>query len=328
MLTIFLTLTEINDRNYNSMSKIDISKWEVDPSDFEPDPDRIGLKNSGANGIINFCVQKSTGIKCVKKKTIKRLKEEDVRRNFNREVDILGNYKHPALVPFIGYYEYKKSGFILLKTIEKGSLDVNINKNNKNGKKDPLWDDTHKLIIAYGVACAMEFLHSNSIIHRDLKPGNILLDSELRPYVSDFGTSKQVDSSLSIQQTISSTSPIIMAPEFFQDPLNNKDNPALDYYAYGITIYHLITGLVPFEKYALMTLMNAVINGERPPIPDYIPAHWKKLIEECWNQNPDERPNFTTICDTLESNEFLNDSINKDVFKAYQKLVKPLRNPD
>lgn len=305
--------------------KIDISKWEVDPSDFELDPDKGTSKKSGANGIVTFCIQKSTGKKCVKKKTIKRLKEEDVRRNFDREVHILGTHKHPALVELIGYYEQKKSGFIILKTIDKGSLDVNIKKNNKGGEKDPLWDDTHILIIAYGVACAMEFIQSDNIVHRDLKPSNILLDSKLYPYVTDFGTSKQLDPSLSIQQTISGTTPIIMAPEFFEDPFNTKDSLMLDYYAYGITIYHLITGLEPFEKYALLALMNAVTKGERPPIPDYVPSHWKKLIEDCWRQNPTERPNFTEICDTLESKTFVNDSIDKAVFNAYKKIVKPLR---
>ncbi|KAK8897116.1 hypothetical protein M9Y10_015050 [Tritrichomonas musculus] len=301
---------------------LDISPWKVNPSDFQNEKDdKKQIK--GGNGLVTFVIRKSDGLKCVKKKTLKSLKDIETRRNFNREVTILGTFKHPALVPLIGYYEKKQSGFIFLKAIEKGSLDENIKVNGT--MTNPLWDETHKLIIAYGIACAMEYLHSQRVIHRDLKPANVLLDNQLFPFVSDFGTSKQVNPELSIQQTISSTTPVIMAPEFFEDPQETKDKLELDIYAYGITIYHLISGLEPFASYSLMSLMKAVSNEERPPIPDYVAPHWKELIENCWAQNPTDRPPFTDICDVLESDQFVTNSINKDLFNSYQKMVKPYR---
>ena len=67
--------------------------------------------------------------------------------------------------------------------MENGSL---VNYLIKEHKK---MDVTEKLIVAYGISCGMEYLHSLEIIHRDLKGDNVLLDNQLRPYITDFGTS-------------------------------------------------------------------------------------------------------------------------------------------
>lgn len=69
----------------------------------------------------------------------------------------------------------------------------------------------------------------------------------------------------------------------------------------------------------------AVCNGERLKIPQNTPSNWSNLIKRCWSQAPKDRPTFKKICDLLESNEFVTQNINRDIFENYKKIVKPLR---
>lgn len=313
------------------MEKFNPEKWIVDVSDFEKDPKRKTANKEGGCGVVTFWIYKPKdknnkwyNTKCAKK-SIKKL-GGDTKTRFDREISILATYQHPAIVPFIGYYiTPKNAGFIYLQAMEYGSLRDVIVKNNKDDEKDSRWDDTHKLIIAYGVAAAVEYLHSHNVIHRDLKPLNVLIDENLRPFVTDFDTSKEVNPSLSIHQSITATTQIIMAPEFFENPETAKQTKEIDVYAYGITIYHLITGITPFEGIPALSVAGFVMAGKRPTIPDYTPDYWKDLIERCWDQNPTHRPSFTEIANTLESDKFNNDSIDQTLFQEYIDLIKPFR---
>lgn len=88
----------------------------------------------------------------------------------------------------------------------------------KGSNVDPLYDETHKLIILYGISCTMEFLHDKKIIHQDRKTGCILLDSELHPYITGFTCSKKINPTETTSTDLSQTTSIIMAPKFIEDP--------------------------------------------------------------------------------------------------------------
>ena len=179
-----------------------------------------------------------------------------------------------------------------------------------------------KIIHLYGIAEAMKYLHEHRIINRDLKTPNVLLDSELHPYLTDFGTSKIIDQSIQINQTLQSTTLPYMAPEFIIEPERYSNSFPIDVYSFGITLYELITELPPWPKFTnAFQLFKAVIRGERPEMPPSVPSNWKELITACWAQEPDCRPTFAEICDVLESDEFVNDSIDKQAFEDYKRII-------
>lgn len=300
-------------------------KWKVDSSDFE----RIKKIAEGGQGDVFKCKQISKNREVVMKKTQAHLKNLDNQRYFNREVEILAKYHHPAIVPFIGYDELqikkKVYGCIYLLMMEKGSLTSSIELNNKEGVKDPLWTNSSKFIITYGVACAMEYLHSNDIIHRDLKTDNILLDSKLRPYITDFGTAKNIVIGNSIHQTIQSTTLTIMAPEFLENYQTFKNNLKIDVYAFGITMFYLWTGIAPFSLYSTpYAITNAVLSGIRPEFPDETPENIADLIRRCWSQGPESRPTFSDIVDELLSDSFADQNQDK-CFIEYKKELDEYR---
>lgn len=299
-----------------------IEKYRLDPKDFEIDKKREMAE--GGYGIVSFQIQKSTKIKCAVKKTKECLRNnESAQRSFKREVEILATSHHPAIVPFIGFsiddFGY---GYIYLYEIENGSLESYLS-NRSKGYRDPHFDDNKKFIISYGVALAMQYLHSLNRIHRDLKTANILIDNEFRPYVTDFGTAKEIDPSVPINQTLAETTPAIMAPEFLEDPSFYSNSLPIDVYAYGITLYRIWTEISPFcNLRTILKVYNEVISGGRPKIPNTLPEKWKKLITSCWAHNPLKRPSFKDIINIYESSDFLTDDTDKRMLKDYKNYIK------
>ncbi|KAK8837105.1 hypothetical protein M9Y10_037158 [Tritrichomonas musculus] len=295
------------------------SDWRVDPKEFKIDERRYYI-NAGYHNIY-FATQNSTGHKCIIKKTNTSLKDKHDIRSYDRNIYILATVDHPAIVPFVGFYEKDDFGFSIEEEIEKGNL-YHLLEDKRNGHIEPLFDDTHKLIISYGVSQAMKYLHEHRIINRDIKTLNILLDSELHPYLTDFGTSLIIESSFHIGQTLAGSTPAYMAPEFLEDPELYSNTFPIDVYSFGITLYELITELPPWPQCRNpFQVYKAVTSGERPEMPPSVPSNWKKLITMCWEQIPDCRPTFAEICDLLESDEFVNDSIDRQAFEDYKRII-------
>ena len=143
---------------------------------------------SGSFGKVYQIKDKITGEILASKVSIKELDEfdDDMIINISREINIISKLNHPSILKFIGFilYDFKNKSrpVIITEYASKGALSEYIQESKLN--------DTLKLILIYGIASAMSYLHSHNIIHRDLKPSNILLDDFLFPKIADFGLSK------------------------------------------------------------------------------------------------------------------------------------------
>lgn len=97
------------------MMDFDKSKWIIDKHDLKPIRDNSGRRD-------NIYLQQSTSCKCFGKRSRDDLDNPVMKISFNRELSILATCKHPAIVPFVGFYEKEYFGFIFTKLIENGDL--------------------------------------------------------------------------------------------------------------------------------------------------------------------------------------------------------------
>lgn len=248
---------------------------------------------------------------------------EDSAKNIVREVNIMSKINHPSIVKFIGYsktdFEDKPKSVIVTEYLPRGSLSNFIELEVK-GLADPQWDSTHKLICIYGIASAMDYLHSHNIIHRDLKPDNILMDENLYPKIADFGLSKIDEMYGSISQSSANIKGTLMymPPEAY----DGKAVAASDVYAFAMIVYEIVTLEKPFKDIGQLVLMSKIAKGERPEFKYTIPDSYKDLIERCWDQNPSARPTFAEITEELVSNhDYITDLVDENEFLSYTDYI-------
>ena len=171
-----------------------------------------------------------------------------------------------------------------------------------------------RLRMALGVAqgmCAFEQARPHPLLHRDLKPSNVLLDASGRPRVADVGLARALAPGES--GTREPGTYLYMAPEVFRhEPYNAK----VDVYSFGIILFELLDGGVPFTKkvHPLDAARRAALLHARPgwgmgatskglrraPRPPPPPA-LRALVEACWRPDPAARPDFAEICRRLEA---------------------------
>lgn len=242
--------------------------------------------------------------------------------NMSREVSIMSKINHPSVLKFIGFnnksFNKKLKPVIITEYALNGSLNDFISRCEKNN-----FNPTHKLIIIYGIASGMSYLHSHEILHRDLKPENILIDENYLPKISDFGLSK-VNSTDNDNQNSQNKkpkgTPIYISPESWESQEYSK---ASDVYAFSLIVYEIITNLKPFENRNIFQIMMNVSKGDRPELNSTIPKSYKDLIENCWSQNPEKRPTFDQILDKLENDKgFITDEINYQEYLNYIEYIK------
>ncbi len=144
--------------------------------------------------------------------------------------------------------------------------------------------------IAGDVARALRFAHVQGVIHRDLKPDNILIHSDGRAVLSDFGIARAVSSyvaSTGVNMTIGT--PQYLSPEQAQGrPLDER----VDFYALGVTLFKAATGEVPFTSTDWFELARMHVEATPPSLRKKRPAlskRFERLVMKCLAKHPDDR---------------------------------------
>jgi len=182
--------------------------------------------------------------------------ETDVKR-FYTEAEAAANLDHPGIVPIYEVGQHERQHYFSMGFVEGQSLSQRL----AAGPLPPR--EAAALLVK--VAEAIEYAHQRGVIHRDLKPGNILLDHNGNPRVTDFGLAKKLhgDSGLTGSGQIMGT-PSYMPPEQAGGKRGEVGPPA-DIYALGATLYALVTGRPPFQAATAMDTVLQVLSEE--PVP-------------------------------------------------------------
>ncbi len=178
-------------------------------------------------------------------------------RRFRIEAEEAGRLDHPNLVPIYQVGEHNGQHFFSMKLVEGGSLADTVNRYQRKPR------ESARLMSI--IARAVHYAHQRGILHRDLKPGNILLDHDGVPHITDFGLAKHLGTEgANTQSGAIVGTPGYMAPE---QAAGSKDlSVAADVYGLGAVLFELLTGRPPFRSESTLETLMAVMKDE-PPTP-------------------------------------------------------------
>ncbi len=197
---------------------------------------------------------------------------EDVQR-FHTEAEAAAQLDHPGIVPIYEVGEQDGQHYFSMAFVEGHSLA-------KRVAQGPLEPRAAAEIVRI-VSEAVQYAHDKGVIHRDLKPGNILLDQESNPRVTDFGLAKLIESG----SDLTGTGQILGTPSYMppEQAAGKTDEigPAADVYSLGAILYCLLTGRPPFQAASPMDTLLQVMNQEPAPPRRLNPAVPRDLETIC-----------------------------------------------
>lgn len=215
-------------------------------------------------------------------------------KQFNREVTILSRLHHKNVVQLVAACINPPVFCVITEYLSGGSLRSFLH------KRDPGSVDLKQFVsMALQIARGMEYLHSQGVIHRDLKSENLLFTEDMCLKIVDFGIACEEVNCDYLNEDPGTYR--WMAPEMISHkPYNRK----VDVYSFGIVLWEIATGRVPYEDMTPVQAAFAVVHKNvRPKLPENCPLAMTKLIEMCWAQNPERRPDFWYIVKILEQFE-------------------------
>ena len=159
-------------------------------------------------------------------------------KRFRLEAEAAASLNHPSIVPIHEVGERDGCCYFSMNLIEGGQLDEVV-------RREAISIRRAAELIAK-LARTVHYAHEHGILHRDIKPGNILLDKEGEPHLTDFGLARLVET----ESTVTRTTEVLGTPSYMAPEQASGNNVALtsatDTYGLGAVLYHLLTGCPPF----------------------------------------------------------------------------------
>ncbi|KAF9168685.1 hypothetical protein DFQ26_002585 [Actinomortierella ambigua] len=209
-----------------------------------------------------------------------------------KEIAILQQLRHRYIIQYFESLEHDGHTYILMDLAEKGSLASAID-------RGEVADWPTKTRIAHEIARGLEYIHCRDILHRDLKTANVLLTRFMEVKLCDFGLAKV--------KTISASSSSAGSTGAFKGTLRWAAPEALDIrpkysrksdvYALGMVMWAMAANCSePFHDQQDNVVVAMLIkSGEREMIPEDTPDEYRSWIEQCWHQDPDQRPDAKDV---------------------------------
>jgi len=210
---------------------------------------------SGGNGTVyrafDTVLERLVAVKLVKKELIS---DQQAMESFYREARACARLNHTNIIHIYTFDEFEGQAYLVMELADHGSLDGRIEKQTRV-------DELHVLDIGIKIASALDLALKHGLLHRDIKPGNILFDSDNEPKLVDFGLARSVEADAD-SATVTEGTPYYVAPEKIK---REKETFLSDMYSLGCTLYHALTGHVPFEAPTVEELVAAHVHTQMTP---------------------------------------------------------------
>ncbi len=194
--------------------------------------------------------------------------DADAINRMRREIKVMRELTHPAIVPLYDFGEVNGQYYLVMEKVEGQSLKKRLEQGRITQEEALRF--IHMLL--QGVAYA----HNKDIVHRDLKPDNVMLRSDGRLQILDFGISRSTTANTfeTMDNSVLGT-PAYMAPERF----SGVANKASDQYALGLIFYELLCGVAPIPHHIDVAQIITKQLFEVPPDPSSVDADVPKSLD-------------------------------------------------
>ncbi|KAJ8483754.1 hypothetical protein OPV22_016239 [Ensete ventricosum] len=236
-----------------------------------------------------------------------------LRASFQQEVAVWHRLDHPNVTKFVGASMWTsdlkipqndslstvhsslptRACCVVVEYLAGGTLKQYLIKNRR--RKLPF-----KIVIqvALDLARGLSYLHSEKIVHRDVKTENMLLDTNRKLKIADFGVAR-VEAQNPRDMTGETGTLGYMAPEVLDGkPYNRR----CDVYSFGICLWEIYCCDMPYADLSFVDVSSAVVRQNlRPEIPRCCPSSLANIMKKCWDANPDKRLEMSEVVKLLEA---------------------------
>lgn len=201
-------------------------------------------------------------------------------QKFRKEAQAAAGLAHPNIVNVYDVGDDNGLYYIVMELVEGITLKDYINKKGRLSVREAT-------SIAIQVSLGLQAAHNRGIIHRDVKPQNIIISTDGKVKLSDFGIAKATNSNTITSNVMGSVH--YSSPEQVRGGFSNAKS---DIYSLGVTLYEMVTGRVPFDGETTVAIAIKHLQEEIEPPTKYapdLPYSLEQIILKCTQKSPDRR---------------------------------------
>ena len=221
------------------------------------------------------------------------MRDPERRRRFVREARAASAVNHPAIAQIYEIEEEAEIPFIAMEFVDGSTVRQLVGR----GELDLLSAVEIGIQVGEGLASA----HAAGIVHRDIKSDNIMVTRDGHPKILDFGLAKllhsdSIDPEVTRAETMALTQAgVVLGTVAYMSPEQARGMPAdhrSDIFSFGIVLYEMATGKLPFLGQSALDTMHAIAFGQTEPISAIrsdLPWSLQGVVDRCLRKDPDQR---------------------------------------
>jgi len=213
------------------------------------------------------------------------VRDPGIRQRFIIEAQVQDSLRHDNIVKFRDIFEEQGLLLMVMDYIDGQSLEQVLDER-------PL-DVGEAIGVSLAVLSALGYAHRRDppVVHRDIKPANILLTAAGEPMVADFGIARAVG-----LERLTKAGGVVGTFEYMspEQVVGDEPEPGSDVYSFGITLFRMFTGVVPFSQTSQsgVEVMNGHLHEEPPPLGEFrmgVPRWLERFMRLCLRKSAAER---------------------------------------
>ncbi|XP_004839304.1 ALK tyrosine kinase receptor isoform X2 [Heterocephalus glaber] len=235
-------------------------------------------------------------------KTLPEVCSEQDELDFLMEALIISKFNHQNIVRCIGVSLQALPRFILLELMAGGDLKSFLRETRPRPSQPSSLAMLDLLHVARDIACGCQYLEENHFIHRDIAARNCLLTcpgSGRIAKIGDFGMARDIYRASYYRKGGCAMLPVKwMPPEAFMEGIFTSKT---DTWSFGVLLWEIFSlGYMPYPSKSNQEVLEFVTSGGRMDPPKNCPGPVYRIMTQCWQHQPEDRPNFAIILERIE----------------------------